>query len=208
MKKKDMIKIIGARENNLKNIDLEIPKNELIVMTGLSGSGKSTLLRVIAGLESSSGKIEVFGKVWQDENSFLPPQKRGIGFVFQDYALFANMSVEQNLLFVNKDKKLLNHLLDLTELSSLRDRFPNTLSGGQQQRVAIARSLANNPEILLADEPTGNLDDYSASLVMDLFKIAHEIGITILIATHHLPDNFDIQYRHIHIEGKKLYEVS
>ncbi len=121
--------------------------------------GKSTISKeFLAGLESASGNIRVDGNIWLSSNRFLPPQKREIGFVFQDYALFPNMSIEQNLLFVTKDKELAKYLLEITELLTLKDRYPDSLSGGQQQRVAICRALMRRPKLLLMDEPLSALD--------------------------------------------------
>ena len=110
-------------------VNLEIKQNDFLALSGLSGSGKTTLLRILAGLEESTGTIEVDGEIWQNERIQLAPQKRQIGFVFQDYALFTNMSVKENLLYVNNDKKLANKLLEITELQELASRLPNTLSG-------------------------------------------------------------------------------
>jgi molybdate transport system ATP-binding protein len=165
--------------------DFKIKRGEFIAVSGRSGSGKSTLLRVIAGLESSSGKIEVFGKVWQDEKFFLPPQKRGIGFVFQDYALFLNMTVLQNLIYVKDDKNLSKHLLEITELYSLRDRYPHTLSGGQKQRVALARALMNRPKLLLLDEPLSAIDEeLRESLQKEILSLHKEFGTTTILVSH------------------------
>lgn len=122
------------------DVDLEIMQGDFIALAGQSGSGKTTLLRILAGLEESEGSIQIGDEVWLDGKKSLPPQKRQIGFVFQDYALFDNMSVKQNLLYVKKDEKLANHLLHLTELSNLQDRLPHTLSGGQKQRVSLCRA--------------------------------------------------------------------
>ena len=165
--------------------DFKIKRGEFIAISGRSGSGKSTLLRVIAGLESSSGKIEVFGKVWQDEKFFLPPQKRGIGFVFQDYALFLNMTVLQNLLYVKDDKNLAKHLLEITELYSLKDRYPHTLSGGQKQRVALARALMNKPKLLLLDEPLSAIDEeLRESLQKEILSLHKKFGTTTILVSH------------------------
>lgn len=113
----------GSSGNMLLNVNLEIKKGDFIALSGLSGSGKTTLLRILAGLEDSNGKIEIDNKTWQDENIKLPTQKREIGFVFQDYALFPNMTVLENLLYVKKDLDLANHLLEVTELSELKKDF-------------------------------------------------------------------------------------
>ena len=142
----------SSGEMDLK-VSLEIKENDFVALAGESGSGKTTFLRILAGVEEASGTIKIGDKVWLDGKVTTPPQKREIGFVFQDYALFPNMSVEENLLFVNKDRKLANHLLEITELSKLKKRLPNTLSGGQKQRVSLCRALMNRPKLLLMDEP-------------------------------------------------------
>ncbi|MBN2825639.1 MAG: ATP-binding cassette domain-containing protein, partial [Campylobacterales bacterium] len=133
------------------------------------GSGKTTLLRILAGLEEARGFITIENQKWLDEGKALPPQKRQIGFVFQDYALFDNMSVEQNLLYVQKDRDLASHLLEITGLYKLKDRMPRTLSGGQKQRVSLARAMMNRPKLLLMDEPLSALDPAMR------FKLQHEI---------------------------------
>jgi molybdate transport system ATP-binding protein len=135
------------------DVNLEIKQGEFLALAGLSGSGKTTLLRILAGLEEANGTIKIDDSVWLDEKVYLAAQKREIGFVFQDYALFTNLSVLNNLLYVNKDKELANHLLEITELSELKNRLPQTLSGGQKQRVSLCRALMNKPKLLLMDEP-------------------------------------------------------
>lgn len=133
-------KLHGANgEMNLK-VNLEIKQGDFIALAGLSGSGKTTLLRILAGLEEANGTININNTLWLDNKFCLPSQKREIGFVFQDYALFPNFSVLDNLLYVNKDKELANYLLKMTELEELKNRFPLTLSGGQKQRVSLCRA--------------------------------------------------------------------
>jgi molybdate transport system ATP-binding protein len=139
-------------------VRLSIKEGEFLALTGHSGSGKTTFLRVLAGLENAQGFIKVGDEIWLDGKKSTPPQKRKIGFVFQDYALFPNMSVEENLLFVNNDKALADYLLEITELDKLKKRLPNSLSGGQKQRVSLCRALMNRPKILLMDEPLSALD--------------------------------------------------
>jgi molybdate transport system ATP-binding protein len=115
----------------------------------------------------------------------LPPQKRKIGFVFQDYALFPNMTVGENLLFVNKDKKLANHLLQITELSELKNRLPNTLSGGQKQRVSLCRAMMNEPKLLLMDEPLSALDPaMRTKLQNEILTLHKEFGTTTIMVSH------------------------
>ena len=151
-------KLHGANGEMDLKINLEIKQGEFVALAGLSGSGKTTLLRILAGLEDAKGTLEIDNNIWLNEKFCLASQKREIGVVFQDYALFPNFSVLDNLLYVNKDKELANYLLKMTELEELKNRFPQTLSGGQKQRVSLCRALMNRPKILLMDEPLSALD--------------------------------------------------
>ncbi len=168
--------------------DLFVTQGSFTALTGASGSGKTTLLRILAGLETVSyGKIIVDDEVWLDSEKkiFLPPQKRSIGFVFQDYALFMNMSVEENLLYVNKDHELAEELLEMTGLSALRDRYPGTLSGGQKQRVTLCRAMMKKPKLLLLDEPLSAIDiQMRASLQQTLLKLHQTFGMTTIMVSH------------------------
>lgn len=167
------------------DVNLHIKEGEFVALSGVSGSGKTTLLRILSGLEDATGMIDVSGISWLDEKKKLPPQKRGIGFVFQDYALFPNMNVLQNLLFVKKDKKLALHLLELTDLLELQGRYPNTLSGGQKQRVSLCRALMNRPKILLMDEPLSALDaQMRTKLQHDILTLHKEFGTTTIMVSH------------------------
>ncbi len=167
------------------HVNVEIKEHDFIALTGQSGSGKTTLLRILAGLEDAKGILKIDNEVWQDASQSLPSQKRGIGFVFQDYALFPNMTIEENLLFVNKDKNLAHHLLELTELESLKNRVPNTLSGGQQQRVALCRALMNRPKLLLMDEPLSALDPLMRTkLQNEILTLHREFGTTTIMVSH------------------------
>ncbi|DAB31775.1 MAG TPA: molybdenum ABC transporter ATP-binding protein, partial [Sulfurospirillum sp. UBA11407] len=137
MIKIDIQKMLHGSNGQMNlQVDLNINEGDFIALAGRSGSGKTTLLRILAGLENAKGEIKVGDEIWQDKLTCKSVQKRGIGFVFQDYALFPNMSIIENLLFVQKDKALAKHLLELTELGALQHRLPSTLSGGQQQRVS------------------------------------------------------------------------
>lgn len=167
------------------NINLDIKQGEFIALAGLSGSGKTTLLRILAGLEEAKGIIKIDDTIWLDEKFSLSPQKREIGFVFQDYALFPNYTVLDNLLYVNKDIKLANKLLEITELSELKNRFPQTLSGGQKQRVSLCRALMNKPKILLMDEPLSALDpEMRTKLQNEILTLHKEFKTTTIIVSH------------------------
>ena len=206
-----MIKIDIQKELHgtigLMNLDVsfEIKEGEFVALSGLSGSGKTTLLRILAGLESSSGNITVDEKVWQDENSMMSVQKRDIGFVFQDYALFENMSVEKNLLYVNKDKRLAQHLLELTELTELRKRKPSTLSGGQKQRVSLCRAMMNRPKLLLMDEPLSALDPMMRiKLQNEILSLHKEFGTTTIMVSHDPIEIYKLAQRVIVLENGKI----
>jgi molybdate transport system ATP-binding protein len=166
-------------------VDLEIREGDFVALAGQSGSGKTTLLRILAGFEEAKGTIKVADKVWQDAKISLKPQSRGIGFVFQDYALFLNMTLEENLLFIAKDKTLASHLLEVTGLESLKNRMPNTLSGGQQQRVSLCRALMSRPKVLLMDEPLSALDpQMRTKLQYEILTLHKEFGTTSIMVSH------------------------
>ena len=178
-------KLHGANGQMDLDVNLEIKEGDFIALAGQSGSGKTTLLRILAGLEDANGTIKIGEDIWLDDKNVLPPQKRKIGFVFQDYALFPNMSVEENLLFVNKDKKLADHLLQITELSELKNRLPNTLSGGQKQRVSLCRAMMNEPKLLLMDEPLSALDPaMRTKLQNEILTLHKEFGTTTIMVSH------------------------
>lgn len=167
------------------DINLDIKQGEFLALAGLSGSGKTTLLRILAGLEEANGSIKIDDSIWLDEKFCLSPQKREIGFVFQDYALFPNYSVLDNLLYVNKDKKLANDLLEITELSELKNRLPQTLSGGQKQRVSLCRALMNRPKLLLMDEPLSALDPtMRTKLQSEILTLHKEFNTTTIMVSH------------------------
>ena len=178
-------KLHGANgEMNLK-VNLEIKQGEFVALAGLSGSGKTTLLRILAGLEDAKGTLEIDNNIWLNEKFCLASQKREIGFVFQDYALFPNFSVLDNLLYVNKDKELANYLLKMTELEELKNRFPQTLSGGQKQRVSLCRALMNRPKILLMDEPLSALDsNMRTKLQNEILTLHKEFNTTTIMVSH------------------------
>jgi len=174
------------------DVQLNIPKGAFISLMGESGSGKTTLLRILAGLEKAEGSITVEGLPWLQKEKMLSPQQRGIGFVFQDYALFENMSVEENLLFVNKDKALAQKLLEMTELDRLASRNVKGLSGGQKQRVSLCRAMMNKPKLLLMDEPLSALDPAMRTKLQDEILNLHKVfGTTTIMVSH----DTDVSYR-------------
>ena len=168
--------------------------NTTAAILGASGCGKSMTLRCIAGIiRPDSGRIVLDGRVLFDSEQGidLPPQQRNVGLLFQNYALFPNMTVEQNILCAVKKEKdpaarkaACAEALRAMRLEELAHRLPSELSGGQQQRVAIARVLAAEPSIILADEPTGNLDSSSGAEIMGIIKGLHQAGNTIVLITH------------------------
>jgi len=178
-------KLHGSNGEMNLNINLEIKQGEFLALAGLSGSGKTTLLRILAGLEDAKGTLEIDNNIWLNEKFCLASQKREIGFVFQDYALFPNFSVLDNLLYVNKDKELANYLLKVTELEELKNRFPQTLSGGQKQRVSLCRALMNRPKILLMDEPLSALDsNMRTKLQNEILTLHKEFNTTTIMVSH------------------------
>jgi len=186
---------------------LTINDGEFLTLFGPSGAGKTTLMRMISGLETpESGIIKVDGEVWFDSTKKinLPPQKRSIGFVFQDYALFPTMSVRENLLFAaeNSEQKLfVDSLIELVELTQLSDRLPATLSGGQKQRVALARALVRHPKILLLDEPLSALDPSMRQKLQDELYIIHQrLEVTTLLVSHDIAETVKLSDRLAHVE--------
>ena len=179
----------------LRGVSLDLISGKSLALTGESGSGKSTLLYLIGGLDvPDEGRIEILG---QDIASLDDPQRaalrRGtVGVVFQQFNLIPSLNVAANLSFHarlsgSEDKLWTEHLVHYLGLESLLDRFPEQLSGGQQQRVAIGRTLAARPALILADEPTGNLDEATADVVMNLLlELVQESGAGLLMVTHSL----------------------
>lgn len=198
-------KLHGSQSDMRLDIDLSIQEGEFLALSGKSGSGKTTLLRILAGLEDASGNIKVAKESWLDAKKQLPPQKRAIGFVFQDYALFDNMSVLQNLLFVCKDKELAEHLLELTELSELKNRLPSTLSGGQKQRVALCRAMMNKPKLLLMDEPLSALDpEMRTKLQNEILTLHKEFNTTTIMVSHDPSEIYRLASRVVVLENGKI----
>ena len=171
----------------LENINLEIKSGEFIAIIGESGSGKSTLLSILSTLlKPTSGDI-VYEKInYKDIKNIDDFRKNNIGFIFQFHYLINYLSVKENINLANEkaSKEEIFDLLTLLGIENLIDKYPNEISGGQRQRVAIARALINNPKIIFADEPTGNLDSKNSLNVFELFKTFANKGTTIIVATH------------------------
>ena len=194
----NLTKVYGSKEIEVKalnNINLKINEGEFVVIVGKSGSGKSTLLHLMAGLETpTEGKIVIDGvdiaSLNEKERSLM--RRKKIGLIFQAYNLIPILNVEENIKLAtmnnkNKDEKYIEDIMDLLDIKSRRNHLPNQLSGGQQQRVAIARALVNKPAIILADEPTGNLDTKTEEEVLKLLKKSQKAyNQTIIMITHNL----------------------
>lgn len=200
-------KLHGSNGEMDLNVNLEIQQGDFIALAGQSGSGKTTLLRILAGLEGAKGSIKVGEEVWLDEKTMLPVQKRKIGFVFQDYALFPNMSVIDNLLFVQKDRALAEELLEMTELSELKDRLPNTLSGGQKQRVSLCRAMMNRPKLLLMDEPLSALDPSMRTKLQNEILLLHKaFGTTTIMVSHDPSEIYRLSHRAILLDLGRIID--
>ena len=196
-----MIKLVDVNKrypngvNALYNINLEIKQSEFVYIIGPTGSGKSTLIKVLDGEElPTSGLIDVVGiDVGKLKHSKVPLFRRNIGVVFQDFRLLENKTVFENIAYAlevidlpdQTIRKRVRQVVNLVGLDDKVNSFPHQLSGGQQQRVAIARAIANRPKVLIADEPTGNLDPQKADEIMSLLeKINKEEKTTVLMVTH------------------------
>lgn len=179
----------------LKNITFSIHKARFVVLSGASGSGKTTLLNMIGGLDKpTTGKIIVNGQDLTDqtEDELSDYRCSSVGFVFQAYNLVSTLTVAENIAFpmewagksLEEVEKRVKELLETVGLQSRANHFPSQLSGGEQQRVAFARALANDPELILADEPTGNLDDNNGQKIVQVLQLLKAKGKTVIVATH------------------------
>ena len=185
----------GIKVEVLKDVDFEVKKGEFTVVGGPSGSGKTTLLNIVGGIDKpTSGKIVVFSEdlTVRTEDFLASFRCNNIGFVFQSYNLVSTLTVGENIAFPmewarkNEDhvRERVKELLDLVDLKHRAEHFPFQLSGGEQQRVAFARALANDPPLLLIDEPTGNLDTRTGARIIQILTTLKENGKTIIVATH------------------------
>ncbi|QKJ26011.1 molybdenum ABC transporter ModABC, ATP-binding protein [Aliarcobacter cibarius] len=187
------------------DINLSLENQEFVALSGISGSGKTTILRVLAGLEEASGKIVVDNEIWLDEKISMPIQKRDIGFVFQDYALFPNLNIFDNLLYVKKDKELAKYLLNVTDLYELKNRYPDSLSGGQKQRVSLCRALMKKPKILLMDEPLSALDpNMRNKLQNEILTLHKEFKTTTIMISHDPSEIYKLASRVLVLSNGKI----
>lgn len=183
----------------LQNISFEINQGDIVFVTGHSGAGKSTLLKLIAGIERPTSGTVLIGNqnISQLRNSALPFLRRKFGLVFQDHKLLYDRNCYENValpLYINgitgnEAGKRIRAALDKVGLLNKEKAMPITLSGGEQQRLAIARAVVSRPSILIADEPTGNLDEGYAQDIMQLFFAFQQVGVTLIMATHQIPSN-------------------
>ena len=210
---------LGYDELVINKANFVFESNDFIFITGKSGSGKSTLLKSLYGaLEPLSGQLEVCGSLLSDiSNLELLSLRQQIGIIFQDYKLIKEYSIKKNimlpLVIKGYSKKVCesqaNKLLKHVELTFKADKKPDQLSGGEQQRAAMARALAHNPKLLLCDEPTGNLDEYSSDIIWTLLKSARELLKTcVVVVTHRIPTNLKLDYRIFNIDNKQMSEIA
>jgi putative ABC transport system ATP-binding protein len=223
---KGITKVYGNKDlkySALNSIDLQINEGEIVAITGPSGSGKSTLLNIIGCLDTAtSGEYFLNNKDINKYNKkeIAKIRNTDLGFVFQNFALMNNYTVLENIelaLKYNKKYKGNNYgtkerkargiaALEMVGLAKLCNKLPSQLSGGQQQRVAIARALVNNPQILLADEPTGSLDKANGEQILDIFKKIHNAGKTVIIVTHD-PEVAKICSKNIVVSDGKILDI-
>ena len=183
--------------NVLYDFELSIKSGSIISIVGASGSGKTTLLRLISGLEiPNDGEIILNGDVVNSKNKFVPPEKRDCSLVFQDYALFPNISMIENIYFGKntlQNKEKIDELIQLTDIDRILEKFPHECSGGEQQRVALVRSLAINPSLIMMDEPLSNLDsNLKINLNLMIRKSLKKYRTTAIVVTHDIADALEI----------------
>ena len=205
-------------ETIINKANFSVDSGSFVFITGASGSGKSTLLKSLYGaLKPVEGSLVVGGVELKGvSNSKLNFLRKHLGIVFQDYKLVKEWTIEKNImlpLIINGYDKTVTQnqvdsLLKHVRLKHQAGKYPLELSGGEQQRVAMARALSHNPILILADEPTGNLDDYSSQLIWNLLEGANEqLKTTVIVVTHHIPENMKVRYKHYHIEFGAIREV-
>jgi len=218
VKAKDLKLYYKPNEPIINSANIDVNKGDFIFLTGKSGSGKSTFLKSIYGeISIGSGDINVLGfSLKKISKSNLNLLRRHIGVIFQDYKLINEWTIEKNVMLpliiagyskevcTTQAKKLLTHV----KLSHKAKNYPLELSGGEQQRVAMARALAHNPKLIVADEPTGNLDEYSSEVIWNLLKnVKNHLGSTIIVVTHKIPSTISLDYRQFYLDNGSLHEI-
>lgn len=215
---RDLILAYEHEDVVIKGANLDIKKNDFVFITGKSGSGKSTLLKSFYGdVSPRSGVLNVYNQSLVNiSSSNLNKLRQKLGIIFQNYRLINEWNVEKNVMLPliikgfsksickNQAIKLLKHVNMLHKA----DKYPLELSGGEQQRVAMARAIAHNPKLLLCDEPTGNLDEYSSEVIWSLLMSAREfLNTSVIVVTHHIPSTLRVSYRHFTIENGAINEL-
>lgn len=215
-----MIKLKGVSKKyskdsvGLDNVDLHIEAGEFVSIVGQSGTGKTTLIKLLIAEERpTAGEIEIGGwDITKISYRDIPFLRRQIGVVFQDFKLLPKKTVYENVEFAlevggaphHRIKEIVPRLLDIVGLSHKKDKYPHQLSGGEQQRIVIARSLAHRPKILVADEPTGNLDAVNTQEIMEILKKINEFGTTVVLVTHNKDIVNQLRKRVITLHGGKI----
>jgi len=214
------VNLFQNKNHILQNVNMQIDRGEMVYLIGKTGSGKSTLIRSLyADVPIHSGNATVLGhNVATIKDKEIPQLRRKIGVVFQDFQLLFDRTIYQNLRFVLratdwKDKTKIDtriqEVLDMVNMPNIAQKMPHELSGGEQQRIAIARALLNSPELIIADEPTGNLDPATSVELMELFqKINQANNVTILMATHDYALILKFPSKTLRCENKKIEEIS
>ena len=215
---RDLTLSYSSNETIINKVKFSIDSGSFVFITGASGSGKSTLVKSIFGaLKPKQGSLVVGGvELNRVSRSKLNLLRRHIGIVFQDYKLIKEWTIDKNIMLPllingyvksvanNQVDKLLKHV----RLNHQSGKYPLELSGGEQQRVAMARALSHNPILILADEPTGNLDEYSSQLIWNLLEGANsQLKTTVIVVTHHIPKTISTDYKHFHIEYGSINEI-
>jgi cell division transport system ATP-binding protein len=216
---KDISLAYSTSETIINKANFVVNSGSFVFITGASGSGKSTLLKSLYGaLKPKEGSLIVGGvELSGVSTSKLNFLRRHIGIVFQDYKLVKEWTIEKNIMLPliingyekNVTQNQVDTLLKHVRLKHQAGKYPLELSGGEQQRVAMARALSHNPILILADEPTGNLDDYSSQLIWNLLEGANtQLKTTVIVVTHNIPKTMNINYKHFHIEYGSIREVN